>query len=131
MAIIRSKELVHEYIRRDEEGNVESIQLALDHVNLNVEPGQFISILGHNGSGKSTLVGTISGDPTYKIDNEDYYNTTGFSSDEKYQEFLSKIKSRSIYNYKVDVDENDQILTLSTCASNGTKRVVLHAKKIS
>ena len=60
MAIIRSKELVHEYIRRDEEGNVESIQMALDHVNLNVEPGQFISILGHNGSGKSTFAKHIN-----------------------------------------------------------------------
>ena len=60
MSIIRSKELVHEYIRRDEEGNVESIQVALDHVNLNVEPGQFISILGHNGSGKSTFAKHIN-----------------------------------------------------------------------
>ena len=60
MAIIKSKELVHEYIRRDEEGNVESIQVALDHVNLNVEPGQFISILGHNGSGKSTFAKHIN-----------------------------------------------------------------------
>ena len=41
MSIIRSKDLVHEYIRRDEEGNVESIHTALDHVNLNVEPGHF------------------------------------------------------------------------------------------
>jgi ABC-type multidrug transport system ATPase subunit len=60
MSIIRSKDLVHEYIRRDEEGNVESIQVALDHVNLNVEPGQFISILGHNGSGKSTFAKHIN-----------------------------------------------------------------------
>ncbi|MBQ8488791.1 MAG: energy-coupling factor transporter ATPase [Pseudobutyrivibrio sp.] len=60
MSIIRSKDLVHEYIRRDEEGNVESIQTALDHVNLNVEPGQFISILGHNGSGKSTFAKHIN-----------------------------------------------------------------------
>ena len=60
MSIIKSKELVHEYIRRDEEGNVESIQVALDHVNLNVEPGQFISILGHNGSGKSTFAKHIN-----------------------------------------------------------------------
>ena len=60
MAIIRSKDLVHEYIRRDEEGNVDSIQVALDHVNLNVEPGQFISILGHNGSGKSTFAKHIN-----------------------------------------------------------------------
>ena len=60
MAIIKSKDLVHEYIRRDEEGNVESIQVALDKVNLNVEPGQFISILGHNGSGKSTFAKHIN-----------------------------------------------------------------------
>ena len=60
MSIIRSKDLVHEYIRRDEEGNVEAIQVALDHVNLKVEPGQFISILGHNGSGKSTFAKHIN-----------------------------------------------------------------------
>ena len=60
MSIIRAKELVHEYIRRDEEGNVEAIQVALDHVNLNVEPGQFISILGHNDSGKSTFAKHIN-----------------------------------------------------------------------
>ena len=60
MSFIRSKELVHEYIRRDEEGNVEDIQVALDHVNINVEPGQFISILGHNGSGKSTFAKHIN-----------------------------------------------------------------------
>ena len=60
MGIIKAKQLVHEYIRRDEEGNVESIQTALDHINLDVEPGQFIAILGHNGSGKSTLAKHIN-----------------------------------------------------------------------
>ena len=58
--IIDARGLVHEYIRRDEEGNVESIQTALDHVNLDVRPGQFIAILGHNGSGKSTLAKHIN-----------------------------------------------------------------------
>ena len=53
--MIRTDKLVFEYIRRDEEGNVEGITRAIDDVNLSVEPGQFIAILGHNGSGKSTL----------------------------------------------------------------------------
>lgn len=60
MGIIKAKQLVHEYIRRDEEGNVESIQTALDHIDLDVQPGQFITILGHNGSGKSTLAKHIN-----------------------------------------------------------------------
>ncbi|MCR4869528.1 MAG: energy-coupling factor transporter ATPase [Lachnospiraceae bacterium] len=60
MGIIEAKDLVHEYYRRDEEGNVESIETAVNHVNLTVEPGQFISILGHNGSGKSTLAKHIN-----------------------------------------------------------------------
>lgn len=60
MGIIKAKQLVHEYIRRDEEGNVESIQTALDHVDLDVKQGDFIVILGHNGSGKSTLAKHIN-----------------------------------------------------------------------
>lgn len=60
MGIIKAKHLVHEYIRRDEEGNVESIQTALDHVDLDVKQGDFIAILGHNGSGKSTLAKHIN-----------------------------------------------------------------------
>ena len=60
MGIIKAKQLVHEYIRRDEEGNVESIQTALDHIDLDVQPGPFIAILGHNGSGKSTLAKHIN-----------------------------------------------------------------------
>lgn len=60
MGIIKAKQLVHEYIRRDEEGNVEGTKTALDHVDIEVEPGQFIAILGHNGSGKSTLAKHIN-----------------------------------------------------------------------
>ena len=55
MGIIRTKKLSFEYIRRDEDGNVEGITTAVDGVDLDIEQGQFIAILGHNGSGKSTL----------------------------------------------------------------------------
>ncbi len=55
MGIIDTKKLIFEYIRRDEEGNVESINRAIDNVDISVEKGGFIAILGHNGSGKSTL----------------------------------------------------------------------------
>lgn len=60
MDIIKAKNLVYEYIRRDEEENVEAIQTALNHVDLNVKQGDFIAILGHNGSGKSTLAKHIN-----------------------------------------------------------------------
>ena len=55
MAVIESKNLSFDYIRRDENGNVEGITRAVDDVSLSVEQGDFIAILGHNGSGKSTF----------------------------------------------------------------------------
>lgn len=60
MGIIKTKDLVFEYIRRDEEGNVEGITRAVDEVSLDIKAGDFIAVLGHNGSGKSTLAKHIN-----------------------------------------------------------------------
>ena len=67
----------------------------------------------------------------YRIEKEDYYITTNFGTDNEFQKFIDKIKSRSVKNFDVDVNTEDHILTLSTCADNNKYRVVLHAKKIT
>lgn len=67
---------------------------------------------------------------TYTIEPESYYITTNFNDNQSYTDFINTLKSRSVYNYNVDVTSNDKILTLSSCY-NDEKRVVLHAKLIS
>ena len=65
----------------------------------------------------------------YQIENEEYYIKTEFKNDE-FKEFISTIKRRSNKDFEEEVDENDKILTLSTCASNNKYRLVVHAKKV-
>ncbi len=60
MGIVKTENLVFEYAKRDEDGNIESMVRAVDNVNIDVKQGQFIAILGHNGSGKSTFAKHIN-----------------------------------------------------------------------
>lgn len=68
---------------------------------------------------------------SYIIEAEDYYITTNFSNNQLFKEFINTIINRSYYNYNVEVDESDNILTLSTCTGTGKNRIVIHAKQIN
>lgn len=66
----------------------------------------------------------------YQIEKEDYYIQTNFNTEKKFSAFLETIKKRSKKDFNVNVNKEDNILTLSTCANNNKYRVVLHAKKV-
>lgn len=61
MNIIKAANLVFDYIRRDEEDNIEEVNRAIDHVDVEIEKGSFVAVLGHNGSGKSTFAKHVNG----------------------------------------------------------------------
>lgn len=61
MNIIKAVNLVYDYIKRDEEDRIEEVKRAIDHVDLEIEKGSFVAVLGHNGSGKSTLAKHLNG----------------------------------------------------------------------
>ena len=61
MGIIKASRLIFDYIRRDEEENIQEVDRAIDNLNVDIQKGSFVAILGHNGSGKSTLVKTLGG----------------------------------------------------------------------
>ena len=65
----------------------------------------------------------------YTIPTTSDYLQIDFSSDEEFLEFVMMLKDRSRYNFNVEFNATDKILTLSTCL-NDKERVVLHAKLI-
>ena len=55
MGIIKTSKLIFDYIRRDEEENIEEVNRAIDDVSIEIKEGEFVAVVGHNGSGKSTF----------------------------------------------------------------------------
>ena len=64
---------------------------------------------------------------SYHVKTENYYLTVNFNNREDFQNFLNTLKKRSVYDYGVDLNSDDKILTLSTCY-NSSDKTVIHAK---
>lgn len=60
----------------------------------------------------------------YKIEATEDYLRNEFASNEEYLEFINMIRTRSIKDFNVEVNENSKILTLSTCFSHSSRHVV-------
>jgi sortase B len=89
-----------------------------------------------DNSNHKIIVYTLDGNYTFEIfsvyykEPESYYLNTNFSSDNDYLFFLKSLKSRSIYDFNVELNSEDKIITLSTCTDNNKGRKVVHAKLI-
>ena len=91
----------------------------------NEENNKYVTFISENGEKNLYEICSI-----YQTEAEEFYIQTDFSKEEDHKNFLDAIKSRSIKKYDINLDTNDQILTLSTCGNNSKYRVILHAKKV-
>ena len=66
----------------------------------------------------------------YKIEAESYYITTDFSDNDSFATFANTMRSRSIYDFGVNITSNDKLLTLSTCYNDNGVRLVVQAKLV-
>lgn len=66
----------------------------------------------------------------YTIDPEVYYLQNNFNNKDDFGIFVSTLKSRSNYDFGVEVGKEDKIITLSTCTDDNKNRNVVHAKLI-
>ena len=102
-----------------------SLHKILNDKNYQKEENQIITFVTPGGTYKYKLFSV------YTIEAEDYYITTDFKNNKEWKEFINKMKSRSIYNYNVEVGEDDTIITLSTCQGyTGEKRMVVQAVRL-
>lgn len=67
----------------------------------------------------------------YSVSSKESHNKTAFSSNDEFQKYINEIQKKSIYNFNVDVTDQDNILTLYTCGDNTKYRIILHAKLIN
>ena len=88
------------------------------------EDNKYITFITEEGTTKYEVFSV------YKIEDEDYYITNRFNSNDEYEELINTVKGRSIHDFGSEVLRSDKMLTLSTCADNNKYRVVLHAKKV-
>lgn len=66
----------------------------------------------------------------YTIEAESYYITTDFSNPESFMNFAKTMKERSIYDFNIDIESDDKLLTLSTCYNDSGMRTVVQAKLV-
>lgn len=87
-------------------------------------------------SNHNIVVANKNGKYTYKIFSVYYsepdssYLQTNYDNKNEYLDFLNMLKEKSKFNFSEELNENDKIITLSTCTDDNKGRRVVHAKLI-